>query len=69
MTELWNRALRHLEYPSAASAITVSVAPRQFNFAVGYRAANRRFLEKKFDRVKIITDHSLKNRDFHVDYR
>ena len=68
MTELWNRSLKRIERPPVASAITVSVAPKQLNFAVGYHAANRRFLEKKFDHVKIITDHSLKNREFHVIY-
>ncbi len=47
--------------PSSAAMLTVSVSPRQFNSAIGYHAANKRYLLQHVDKVQFIADVTLRN--------
>ena len=46
--------------------IEITVPPDQFNYAVGYGAANKIKLAKNFPIVKFITDTHLKDRQIKV---
>ncbi len=67
-TRIWNNLLCPL-CSSPANEITLTVAPREINFAVGFNKSNRKMLEASFQKVVFKTSDSLKNREFHVDYR
>jgi histone acetyltransferase (RNA polymerase elongator complex component) len=69
MTELWREELEKIESGNDAKTLTVFVSPGHLNFAIGYKAANRLMLLKKYDKVNFVTDFSLRGRSYHVDYR
>ena len=48
--------------------IIIKVPSNQLNYAVGYKASNKRILEKKFQNVKFIADLLLKDFEFDVIY-
>jgi len=66
-TEIWNEILKPLCSKSGKS-LTVSVAPSEFNFAVGYNARNKKELQRNFHKVRFLSDPKLKGRQFAADY-
>ncbi len=68
MTEIWRRRLVQIPTADKKQLLLISVPPGQLNYAVGYRAANRKFLEKQHGAVKFSMDPSLKNQEFHVGH-
>jgi len=44
------------------------VNPKQYNFAIGYHAKNRKLLNQLFNTVKFKSDPELKGRAYYVDY-
>ncbi len=67
LTDIWFNKLEKLSH-SAAEKITISVAPEQFNYAIGYEKRNKNFLLEHFKNVTFIKDINLTERKFHVDY-
>ncbi|MFZ4740232.1 MAG: elongator complex protein 3 [Bacteroidales bacterium] len=66
-TKLWEDKLKiYSENSGNHQNINIFVAPKMFNFAIGYYAANRKILEKTYRKVKFSIDYSLKNREFYV---
>jgi len=68
MTELWKESLNEIEKQEFRQGITVSVNPKQYNFAIGYHAKNRKLLNQLFNTVKFKSDPELKGRAYYVDY-
>ena len=68
MTELWCDELLRLITGSQKHAVTVYVHPKQYNFAIGYGAKNKKLLKKHFKEVKFKQDSQLEGRAYHVNY-
>jgi histone acetyltransferase (RNA polymerase elongator complex component) len=69
MTELWWENLEYLiGHGQAGDKITVTVAPAQLNFAVGYEARNKKKLLKHYRIVSFQTDDSLEGRNYEADH-
>lgn len=66
-TEIWNEILKPLG-DKKGKILTISVAPAEFNYAVGYNARNKKELLRNFHKVRFITDPALKGRQFIADY-
>jgi histone acetyltransferase (RNA polymerase elongator complex component) len=68
LTDLWkDRFIESLEF-NLSKALIIYVAANQLNHAIGYNASNKKFLEKKFESVKIKVDQKLINYSFYADY-
>lgn len=68
-TGAWlNRFRNDLLLEQPGREITIQVAPREINAAIGYRQSNRRFLEQYFHIVKFIASEEITGTDYHVDY-
>lgn len=67
LTEIWHGILQPLSLEKREK-VTISVAPGEFNYAVGYNARNKKELLKNFHKVRFITDEALKGREFIADY-
>lgn len=66
LTRLWQQTLTNL--PSAPGRVLhLAVAPREANYAAGYKGTNRAFLKTRFRDIRISEDNSLTGRDFHAD--
>lgn len=68
LSSIWNDLLSNLKHKNENRDVTISVNKKEFNYAVGYSAGNRRMLKKYFGRVKFIPDRTLNNREFGVIY-
>lgn len=51
-------------FPTEGKSIEIHVSPQKVNSAAGYRKSNRRWIESRFNKVRIVADPSLKNYDF-----
>ncbi len=67
-TVLWEEAFREAMSGEYDGPITIHVSPGQYNVAIGYRAANKKMLSGKYDRVKFIKNDSLQGREFYADH-
>ena len=67
LTKLWHDQLVTIP-TNQQDDITVFIPPGQLNYAVGYEAANKKMLLKKFRRVRFMVDPQCANRNFYVDY-
>ncbi len=66
-TKLWEDALKiYVQDTENHQNIDVFIAPKMYNFAIGYYAANKKMLEKKYRKVKFLIDSNLGKRDFYV---
>ena len=69
MTELWWENLENLVGShQAGDKITITVAPSQLNFAVGYEAKNKKRLLSYYRIVSFQTDDSLEGRNYEADH-
>lgn len=67
LTELWkDRFLSKLDF-NISKSLMLYVAPPELNHAIGYSSSNVRFLETKFESVKIKIDLKLINYSFYAD--
>ncbi len=64
MTEVWNDKLSTIS--TDVNDLKIFVNPSQVNFAVGYKAKNKKTLLEKYNSVKIFDDKSLSKFDFYV---
>ncbi len=68
LTDLWkDRFIDSLEF-NLSKALIIYVAAPQLNHAIGYSASNKKFLETKFESVKIKVDQKLINYTYYADY-
>ncbi len=58
-----------LDLQKKSSRLEISVSPSEYNFAVGFRASNRKLLEQYFPHVKFKMASHIKGRDYEVLYR
>ena len=66
-TECWKDILiNYTQNTENHQNINISVASKMYNFAIGYRAVNKKMLEKVYRNVKYTIDNSLEKRDFYV---
>ncbi len=66
MSEVWRRNFAaHAVWPPTEQ-ITIEVAPAGFNFAVGYKASNKKHLLKRYKQVKFMANPSLNERNFNL---
>ena len=64
-TAIWKNILEK-KMPKEEGNITVTVSPEMVNWAVGYHSSNKLILEKKFKRVKYLTDARMKGREVKI---
>jgi len=68
MTEIWKDELLYLKSEEPKEGITIYIHPKQYNFAIGYEAKNKKMLQESFKEVKFKQDDQLKNRTHYVHY-
>jgi histone acetyltransferase (RNA polymerase elongator complex component) len=68
LTERWREIFSKIQKPENTSQISISVAPKELNYAIGYQASNKNLLLKIFQKVNFKIDESLKNREYHVNF-
>lgn len=68
LTEIWNDLLLPLikKYKDCEKII-INVPEKEYNYAIGYNAKNKKMLEKYFKKVSFKRDKSLKNRTYYAD--
>lgn len=64
MTEIWNEKFSSINNKN--KILNIFVNPQQVNFAVGYKAKNKKHLLQQFESVKIIGDKELNKFEFYV---
>lgn len=69
MGQIWKTNFRNrLDFSKWNEKIQITVSPSEYNFAVGFKASNRKFLERSFTRVTIKTNSKLKGRNYDLVY-
>jgi histone acetyltransferase (RNA polymerase elongator complex component) len=68
MTEVWAGIFEPLRKKSDHGKLHIEVSPRQFNFAIGHAAKNRKALLEYYDTVVFFRNADLKGREYHVHY-
>jgi len=63
MTEIWSDLLNPLTESYPSNKIEIRVPENEINFAIGYRAKNRKMLLKHFKQVKFNADKKITRRD------
>lgn len=69
LSRIWLDTLKkELDFKSNYKGVMITVAPDEYNFAVGFQASNRKYLEKYFHKMKFKMNTNLKGRDYEVVY-
>jgi histone acetyltransferase (RNA polymerase elongator complex component) len=68
MTEIWAAELFPIMKESSHKHLELHVSPKQFNFAIGHAAKNKKALLEFYDTVVFFRDESLTAREYHVHY-
>jgi histone acetyltransferase (RNA polymerase elongator complex component) len=68
LTQLWREILSKIQKPENSSQISISVAAKELNYAIGYQDYNKNVLLEKFQKVNFKIDETLKNREYHVNF-
>lgn len=68
LTERWREIFSSIQKHENTSQISISVPPKELNYAVGYQASNKNLLLKTFQKANFKIDESLKNRDYYVNF-
>jgi histone acetyltransferase (RNA polymerase elongator complex component) len=64
LTEIWKNILVLATDKCKNKNFVISVQKEELNYVIGYKSSNRNMLNKKFAKVQIIADSTLKNRNF-----
>jgi histone acetyltransferase (RNA polymerase elongator complex component) len=67
MTALWKEELEKVEKTEKENLV-ISVAPDQFNYAIGHKAENKKMLLEIFKTVRFTTNTFLKGRNYYADH-
>ncbi len=65
LTEIWRKKLDQIRFDG--QFLIISVNPKELNYAVGYESKNKLMLQKKFKKVKFITNSKLEKRNYALD--
>lgn len=69
MSLIWKINLgKAVDISKKGKKLKVSVSPKEYNFAVGFSALNRKYLENYFSKVKFITNSEIKGRNYDMVY-
>lgn len=68
MTEIWSDELKPLMQQTEYEQLELEVAPRQFNFAIGHAAKNKKELLNYYKTVVFFRNEDLKKREYHAHY-
>jgi histone acetyltransferase (RNA polymerase elongator complex component) len=68
LAEIWREVLYPLLKQDADKNIVLTVSAEQINYAIGYKASNKKMLLQHFRKVKFVSSPLLKERNFHADY-
>lgn len=63
LTEIWHDMLLPVT-KMKGSKVEIHINPKEFNYAVGYNAKNKKTLEQNFRYVRFNGDYNLKEREF-----
>lgn len=67
MTEIWHQLFNSFaDWPCGPASLIIEVPAHEFNFAVGYAAANKNRLMKQFPKLQFVRNMQLSGRDFVV---
>jgi len=66
MTRIWAEEFKPLMQNTDHSQLEIEVAPKQFNFAIGHAAKNKKELLKYYNTVVFYRNEDLKNREYHA---
>lgn len=68
LTEIWNDLLLPVKLKNIdCEKIVINVPEKEYNYAIGYKAKNKKMLEKYYKKVSFKRNDTLKNRDYYVD--
>lgn len=68
MTEIWREEFLPLMRKTKHKKLEIHTTPKQFNFAIGHAAKNKKDLLKFYETVVFYKDENLQNRNYHVYY-
>ncbi|MEE4256489.1 MAG: radical SAM protein [Bacteroidales bacterium] len=66
MTKIWAAELKPLMNTTDHRHLEIEVSPKQFNFAIGHAAKNKKELLKYYNTVVFYRNEDLKNREYHA---
>jgi histone acetyltransferase (RNA polymerase elongator complex component) len=67
LSKMWQKQFED-KLPLEKGKLTISVAPQQINWAVGFESSNKKWLKEKYGWIKIIASNELKNNEFTYSY-
>ena len=67
LSAMWLKRFKS-ELPTEKGKLTVLVAPKQINWAVGFESANKKWLKERYGWIKISTSNQLKDNEFTFSY-
>ncbi|MCF8296235.1 MAG: radical SAM protein [Saprospiraceae bacterium] len=67
LTEMWNDLFKQKFNKKIAKDISISVSPSQLNYAIGYKAKNKVYLQQFFRKVEFKIDSSLTGRNMKIE--
>jgi histone acetyltransferase (RNA polymerase elongator complex component) len=65
LTEIWRKKLDQIQFDG--EFLNISVNPKDLNHAIGYDSKNKLMLQKRFKKVKFISNSQIQNRDFEIN--
>jgi len=69
LARIWKNSLEEgIDFSKKEKKLEIAVSPKEFNFAVGFAAGNRKYLEQFFKKVKFIMNPKLEGRNYEVVY-
>ena len=67
LSKMWQQRFESI-LPSEKGKLTILVASKQINWAVGFESSNKKWLKEKYGWIKISTSNSLTNNEFTFSY-
>lgn len=67
LTKIWQEELMKINSITQKD-IYISIAPKQLNYAIGFKGINREMLLKNFRNVKFLEDNTCTRYQYHVSY-
>jgi histone acetyltransferase (RNA polymerase elongator complex component) len=68
LTEIWRKVLERFLFENENEELIICVNPREYNYAIGYEAANKKMLLKKFNKVAFENEASIEGRNYYFKY-
>ncbi len=64
LTEIWRKKLSNIK--SKSDSIIIEVSVKEFNYAIGYASTNKNLLQKKFRKIKFVSNSEIQHRNFKI---